>query len=133
MTDAPKPLPQSVPDGAAETITDILTRSVTEVFNASDAERRDVLMASTYSRDIVFADPEGTVTGLDAFAAKIAPLLAGSARLTFTLRGPIQESAGLGVARWQLATAGQPPMVTGTDVALVENGLVTRMWTLLDQ
>ena len=133
MTDALKPEPQPVPAGAAETITDILTRSVTEVFNASDAERREVLIAATYSRDILFSDPEGTIAGLDAFAAKIAELLAGSAGLTFTLRAPVQESAGLGVARWQLAPAGQPPVVTGTDVALVENGLVTRMWTLLDQ
>ena len=132
VTDDRKPSSQPVYDGTTETITEILDRSVTLVFNEPDAERRDVLMAATYSTDIVFSDPDGTVIGLDAFAAKIAELLAGSAGLTFTLCRPVQESTGMGVASWQLAPAGQPPVVTGTDVALVDNGLVTRMWTLLD-
>src|SRR4051812_37983766 len=123
----------TVTDGMTETINDILTRSVTRVFNESDAEQRGVLMDGTYSQDLVFSDPEGTVTGLDAFAAKITELMADSAGLTFTLRGPVQESAGLGVASWQLAPAGKPAVVSGTDVALIENGLITRMWTLLDQ
>jgi SnoaL-like protein len=113
-------------------ISEVLTRSVTQVFNERDAARRAELVAATYAPGIVFHDPDGTVTGREGFGAKIAELLEGTGGLSFSLRRPVQESAGLGVASWQLGPAGQPPVATGTDVALVEDGLVTTMWTLLD-
>ena len=99
------------------TVSEVLTRSVLQVFNEADADRRAELVAATYSPDVVFHDPEGTVTGRDAFAARIAELLAGTGGLPFTLRRPVQESVGLGVASWSLGPEGQPPVATGTDVA----------------
>ncbi|WP_029434135.1 nuclear transport factor 2 family protein [Blastococcus sp. URHD0036] len=114
------------------TVSEVLTRSVLQVFNEADAERRAELIAATYAPGIVFHDPEGTVTGRDAFAAKIAELLAGTGGLPFALRRPVQESVGLGIASWALGPSGAPPVATGTDVALVEDGLITVMWTLLD-
>ncbi len=113
-------------------VSEVLTRSVLQVFNEADADRRAELIAATYAPDVVFHDPEGTVTGREAFAAKVAELLAGTGGLPFALRRPVQASAGLGVASWALGPAGQPPVATGTDVALVEDGLITTMWTLLD-
>ncbi len=117
-----------MPDAIAE----VLTRSVLQVFNEADADRRAELIAATYAPDVVFHDPEGTVTGRDAFAAKIGELLAGTGGLPFDLRRPVQVSVGLGVASWRLGPAGQPPVATGTDVALVRDGLITAMWTLLE-
>jgi hypothetical protein len=114
------------------TVDEVLTRSVLQVFNEADAGRRAELVAATYAPDVVFHDPEGTVTGRDAFAARITELLAATGHLLFSLRRPVQASVGLGVASWALGPAGQPPVATGTDVALVEGGLITVMWTLLD-
>lgn len=116
----------------AGVISEVLTRSVTQVFNEPDADARAELITATYASDIVFNDPEGSVTGREAFTAKVAALLAGSGGLTFSLRRPVQESAGLGVAMWQLGPAGQPPVATGMDIALVRDGLIATMWTLLD-
>jgi hypothetical protein len=44
----------------------------------------------------------------------------------------VQEGVGLGIASWALGPAGAVPVTPGTDVALVEDGLITVMWTLLD-
>lgn len=114
------------------TTTELLTRSVTEVFNERDPERRAQLVAATYAADVVFHDPAASVQGREALSAAVATLQEGGEGLVFSLRRPVQESVGLGLTSWQLAAPGGDPVVTGTDVALVSDGLITTMWTVLD-
>ena len=114
-------------------IPELMRRNLYEVFNQRDPERRAQAIAQTYAEDVVFSDPEGTVTGREAIDAKAEQLLAQWPGFVFSERGPVRESGGsLGLLAWQFGPEGEVPAMTGTDIALIENGLITRMYTLLD-
>ena len=110
----------------------LMHRNLLEVFDERDEDRRRAVIARTYTPDVVFHDPDGTVTGHDAIDANAAALLAQAPDFVFRPLGEVRESVDLGVLAWGFGPAGGAPEVSGTDIALVENGLIRVMWTLLD-
>ena len=51
--------------------------------------------------------------------------------MVFSPAGAILVSHDLGSLACNLGPAGEPPVVQGIDIALVENGLIARLYTLL--
>jgi hypothetical protein len=109
-----------------------MQRMVTDVFNERDADRRIEAIAAVFADNVVFVDPEGTVTGLVAVAEKVRVLLEGAPGFVFRLAGPIQEVADLGLDRWQFGPPGADPVVLGTDVAIIADGRIVRLYTMID-
>jgi hypothetical protein len=115
------------------TVTELMHRNLFDVFGERDPERRAQAIAETYAEDVVWHDPEGTVTGRPALAARAAALLDGAPGFEFAARGQARESAGsLGVLSWRFGPPGGAPVVTGMDVALVSGGVVQTLHTFLD-
>jgi|tagenome__1003787_1003787.scaffolds.fasta_scaffold20227050_2 hypothetical protein len=115
------------------TIPELMYRNLLGVFGERDPRRRAAAIAVTYADDVVFSDPEGTVTGREALGAKARALLDGAPGHVFTARGDVRESGGtLGLLAWQFGPEGGEPVATGTDIALVRDGLVHTLHTLLD-
>lgn len=114
-------------------VSDLMHRNLLEVFGERDAARRAGAAARTYAEGVVFHDPDGSATGRDAVVAKAGELLAGAPGFVFAARGPVRESGGsLGLLAWQFGPAGGPPVATGTDIALIGDGLIHTLHTLLD-
>jgi hypothetical protein len=114
-------------------VLDLMNRNLFAVFGERDPAARAGAAARTYAEDVVFHDPDGTVTGRDAVVAKAAELLDGAPGFVFAARGPVRESAGsLGVLDWRFGPADGPPVATGTDVALIRDGLIRTLHTLID-
>jgi len=114
-------------------IGELMRRNLLEVFGERDPGRRAEAAARTYAEDVVFHDPEGPVTGRAAVVAKAGALLDGAPGFVFAARGAVRESGGsLGLLAWQFGPAGGPPVATGTDVALIRDGLIHTLHTLLD-
>ncbi len=112
---------------------DLMTRTLFDVFGERDPARRADAAARTYAEDVVFHDPDGSVTGRDAIAAKAGELLDGAPGFVFAARGPVRESGGtLGMLSWEFGPAGGPPVATGTDIALIRDGRIHTLHTLLD-
>lgn len=114
-----------------DTITDLMRANLLEVFNERDDARRLAAIARTYSEDVVFHDPEETVTGRDALNEKARDILEKAPGFVFSLDGPIYENNNLGYLNWNLGPEGQPAVVRGIDIALIENGLITSLYTIL--
>jgi len=115
------------------TIPELMQRNLLGVFGERDAERRAAAAADTYAEDVVFADPEGTVIGREAVGAKAQALLDGAPGFVFAARGALHESAGsLGVLAWEFGPDGGDPVATGMDIALVQDGLIATLHTVLD-
>ena len=105
--------------------------NVGAVFNERDAGRRRAAIAETYAPDVAFSDPEETVTGHEALDAKAQAILDQSPGFVFTPAGEIHVVGDLGYLAWNLGPEGDPPVARGVDIALVENGVIARLYTLL--
>ena len=49
----------------------------------------------------------------------------------FTAGGPIYENHDLGYLAWHFGPEGQPPVVSGMDIAIVKEGRIATLYTLL--
>jgi hypothetical protein len=115
------------------TIAELLHQNLLGVFNERDPERRARVIAETYTEDAVFHDPEGTAVGRAGVQFKAQAVLDGAPGFVFAPRGPLYTSAGsLGALSWTFGPADGDPVVTGMDIALVQDGLITTMHTVLD-
>jgi hypothetical protein len=115
------------------TVAELMNQNLFGVFNERDPERRARAAAAAYAEGVVFHDPEGSVTGREALDAKAQALLDRAPGFVFAARGPLYTSAGaLGGLAWQFGPADGDPVATGMDIALVENGLIHTLHTVLD-
>jgi hypothetical protein len=112
-------------------IAELMRVNLLEVFNERDAGRRRAAIARTYAPDVTFSDPVETVTGHAAIDAKAQGLLDGAPGFVFTPAGSVQVSRDLGYLAWNFGPEGLPPAVRGVDIALVEDGRIARLYTLL--
>jgi hypothetical protein len=70
----------------------------------------------------------------DRVVAADRPLSASSSRpptFVFSPAGAILVNHDLGYLAWNLGPDGHPPVVRGIDIALVENGRIAHLYTLL--
>jgi hypothetical protein len=113
------------------TTEELMRANLLEVFNERDDERRAAAIARTYAPGVVFSDPDQTVTGHDELNAKARQILAAAPGFVFSPAGPVQVNHDLGYLPWSLGPEGEPPVVRGVDIALVADGLIARVYTLL--
>jgi hypothetical protein len=112
-------------------IEELMRANLMDVFGERDAERRRAAIGRTYHPDVRFADPDETVTGHDAVDAKAQGILDGAPDFVFAAAGPVRVSQDLGYLEWSLGPQGAPPVVRGVDIALVRDGLIASLYTLL--
>ena len=101
------------------------------VFGERDPQKRRQAIDDVFAESIVFSDAEGVVTGRDALSEKAGAILDGAPGFVFQDAGPVRESQDLGVLEWHFGPAGQPPVVSGMDIATVVDGRVATLHTLL--
>jgi hypothetical protein len=113
------------------TVEELMHANLMQVFGERDPRRRLEVIARTYAPDVVFADPEESVVGQRALNDKAQRLLDESPAFVFSPGGEVQVVQDLGYLAWQFGPEGEPPVVRGADVALVADGVITKVWTML--
>ena len=113
------------------TTEELMRANLLDVFNQRDGERRRAAMERTYVAEVRFSDPEDSVTGHEALDAKAQQILDGAPGFVFRPAGDVRVNHDLGYLAWTFGPEGQPPVVRGVDIALVQDGLITRLYTLL--
>ncbi|MFG1925071.1 nuclear transport factor 2 family protein [Cryptosporangium sp. NPDC048952] len=113
------------------TIEELMTANLLEVFNERDGERRREAIRRTYASDVKFADPDEIVVGHDALDAKAQGILDGAPGFVFTPAGTTYVNNDLGYLTWNFGPEGAPPVVRGVDIALVRDGVIASVYTLL--
>lgn len=111
----------------------LMHSNLLEIFGERDAARRQEAMRRTYSEDIAFTDPEGTVHGYDA-VDKQAQNILGKAPETFVLApdGPLYVLGDTRAALpWAFGPVGGPAVARGIDIATIVDGRITSVLTLL--
>lgn len=112
--------------------TDLVRENLLEVFGQRDATKRLATIERIHAPHVVFTDPEGSVTGHQALDAKAHGILA-SAPPAFVFRpvGSAHAAGDIAYIRWSYGPDGGPPAVTGTDVVVVSEGRISRLYTML--
>jgi SnoaL-like protein len=112
-------------------IRELMLANLFAVFNVRDPERRLEAIARNYTDDVTWSDPDGTMHGHEEMNEQAQRLLDRMPDFVFSAAGPVHVSRDLGLLAFNLGVPEQPPAVSGIDVALVRNGRIARLYTLL--
>jgi hypothetical protein len=116
----------------ADTIAELMHANLLEVFNQRDHELRRAAIAHTYADDIRWTEDEGSTIGHEALNAKAIELQARLGDLQFIAAGPTYQTLRLGYLAFQLVEpGGNTPVRSGFDVAIVRDGLIAELYTVL--
>ncbi|GAA2235528.1 nuclear transport factor 2 family protein [Herbiconiux moechotypicola] len=115
------------------TIPELLATNLHDVFGNRDAASRRAAIEASFSPEVVFIDPEETVTGWDALEAKAAGLLA-TAPDSFEFRedGVLYTGDGVGALAWTFGPEGTP-VARGIDIVTVADSRIVELRTLLHE
>ena len=109
----------------------LLDANLHRVFGNRDAAARRRVIEETYTEDVTFTDPEGTVTGRDALDERAGALLAGVPEsFHFVADGPVYVGADGGALAWAFGPPGSP-VARGIDVVTVRDGRISELRTML--
>jgi len=114
-----------------ERIRELLLENLFAVFNVRDPQRRLEAIARNYTEDVVWSDPDGTMRGHAEMNEQAQKLLDRMPDFVFSAAGPVHVSRDLGLLSFNLGVPEQAPAVSGIDVALVRDGRIARLYTLL--
>jgi hypothetical protein len=115
----------------AARIRELLLANLFEVFSERDPKRRLEVIARNYTEDVTWTDPDGTFQGHEALNEQAQKLLDRMPDFVFSAAGPVYVSRDLGLLSFNLGVPEQPPAVSGIDIALVRDGRIAVLHTLL--
>lgn len=111
---------------------DLVRANLLEVFGERDSARRLAAIERLHSPQVVFTDPEGFVTGHQALNAKARAIFASTPpHFLFRPVGSAYSAGDIAYIRWSFGPDDGPPVVTGTDVVVVADGRISRLYTML--
>ncbi len=102
-----------------------------EVFGERDSATRWEAIRRTYTEDVIFADSDSQVQGHEALNAKAQEILDGAGPdFVFATDGELYQVQDLGYQAWAFGPAGAP-VVHGSDMGIVRDGLLAKVYTVL--
>ncbi|MEU8972889.1 nuclear transport factor 2 family protein [Streptomyces monashensis] len=112
-------------------VADLMRSNLLDVFDELDPERRSAAIARTYAEDVVWHEPDRVHRGREAFVERTAELRAQCPDWVFQPDGPVSVIDDLGHLGFQYGPAGQPPAMTGMDIAHCKDGVIVELYTFL--
>jgi hypothetical protein len=113
----------------------LLEDSLLVIWNDRQAESRLAAMKAVYTDDIVFYESNDgpAIVGHQAINDLIAKLQEQwPLEFSFELTRPPQVNHEVQHIAWTLGIPGQPPVATGMDIAVIENGKIRSLHLFLD-
>ena len=112
----------------------LLRANAKRVFSEPDVQQRLTALKELWVEKGVLLEKEHAVTGWDAVSSSVGALLKMlPPGTTFEPQGPAAGHHGLGRLRWRAVdSSGKPLGVTGTDIAVIEHGRITKLYVILD-
>jgi hypothetical protein len=115
----------------ADVIEDLMRANLLDVFNERDQTKRQGAMDRTYAPDVRWTDAEGVTTGVDALETKCVALQQQLGDLQFVAAGPVHQLPNFGYLAWHLTGPDGAPVMSGFDVAMISEGVITELYTVL--
>lgn len=115
----------------SDLIENLMQANLLDVFNERDDAKRRAAIDRTYAPDVRWTDAEGVSTGRDALEAKCVALQQQLGSLQFVAADTVHQLPDFGYLAWHLADADGQPVTSGFDVALIADGVITELYTVL--
>jgi hypothetical protein len=115
----------------AARIRELMLGNLFAVFNQRDPDRRVKAIAANYTDDVIWTDPDGTTQGHHALNEQPQRLLDRFPDFVFSAGGPVHVSRDMGLLAFLLGVPESRPAVSGIDVALVRDGRIGLVYTVL--
>ncbi|WP_211461030.1 nuclear transport factor 2 family protein [Collimonas silvisoli] len=136
----PAPDEAAVQTAASRTASDaaidydsLMQTNLARVFGERDAEQRIKAIRKLYAEDAVLYEPQASVKGHAAISEAVTELLASLPRdFVFSAAGRAVGHHGAGRLQWCSGPPDGKVVVTGTDVAFFEGGLIHALYVFLD-
>lgn len=103
-----------------------------EIWNDTDAARRNARFAQVYTDNFYVADYDGVVTGYAAVAALIDKVQGGHAGFIFTPE-PVAWNHDIGRVTWGYGPKDQPNLIRGEDIFTIRNGKLASAYVFIDK
>jgi hypothetical protein len=104
-----------------------------EICNERDSVKRWELARATYAQDIRSVDPSLEAQGLRGMQTAIRQLHQMFPRALLSISGRVLAHHNVAKFAYILAEPGGPPIVTGTDILVLKDGLIHWIYTFPDQ
>lgn len=127
---ADTPHPREHP-GIDATLARLMTASLLDVYGERDPDRRWTAIRRTYTEDVVAADPREQVEGHAGVFAKAQSILDAAPGHEFRVDGELYQAQDALYLGWAFGPPGQPPAERGVDVAIVREGRISRLYTVV--
>ena len=115
----------------SERIRALMLANLFAVFSERDPKRRLEVIQRSYTEDVTWTDPDGTTKGHKELNEQAQKLHERMPDFVFSAAGPVHVSRDLGLLSFNLGVPEQAPAVSGIDVALVRDGRIAVLHTLL--
>jgi hypothetical protein len=116
----------------SNSIESLLIRNLYEVFGERDPVRRTAAIEAIFNRDCVFSDPRGRHVGYRALEDAVVALQAEFPDHVFSQISGVEPLEDGGPLAWAFGPPDEPLRITGLDVAVVNWGRISALYTSLD-
>jgi hypothetical protein len=112
---------------------ELLMRNFNEIFIELDPVKRAALLAESYNEDCLWIHPGGSIVGREGINEAATEIRKNFPEYRYTVTGEVQIMHNVATCRWESGMPGQAFHYTGTDFLEERDGLVSRLYTFIDQ
>jgi hypothetical protein len=112
--------------------TNLMTRSLLEVFNQRDPQQRAAAIDEVYTADIVFYEADDVTTGPEALQERVQQLLDGAPGFVFEPVGQPAMNHDVGRQPWKFGPPDGPPVIFGTDIARIAGDRIHALYVFVE-
>src|SRR5580698_362440 len=113
-------------------IENLLVRNLHEVFGERDPERRTAAIEAIFDQNCLFSDPRGQHMGHRGLEDAVIALQEQFPDHIFSKIGSVDALQDCGRLAWAFGPSHDPHRITGLDVAVVNAGRISALYTFLD-
>lgn len=112
----------------------LLVRHLNEIWNQRDQRLRLTAIESVYAKDIELFEVGEKLSGYEDVNRKVSSTLNGLPPVfSIDQLRPIVINNNVGKLDWGVGQAGAPPVATGTDIVIFENGKIKSLYVFLNK
>jgi len=117
----------------SNTLSQLMEDNLNQVWSERDADRRMKAIDNIYAKDSALYHVNDKTEGNEAINRSVSNTLNSMPEeFIFTKLKPVVINNNIGRLIWGVGPKGKPPVATGMDVAIFENGKIRSLYVFLD-